>query len=338
MNKNVDNYMICRDNYVLAISIDIKNKKELILIGTLDTVRRYLDQGIDDNLIYFKKRDIGLFLQDFIPMPTELADITVSLLDSTDKRKSPNLDTSVGKLIEYSNSDNPVYAFTALLMLQEYESATKDKKLSEQLLDTFDDITYPLRFNIVEEVKRRQDINRLKPLEYLDYDQRKYPVQLLYDFSSKTKEYAITSNSTTSLLIYYLKRVFESGRYVQVCPMCDSPFIAKTSGKKTFCSDKCKRESIRLNKKRFDDRAKLTSYERAHKNGYMYWYNRMKILEENNVPYEIREDGKNAFSDFMKQLSLKKKAVKNGSLTSEEFEIWIVKTRDVIDKIMDKLK
>lgn len=338
MAKPAGNELPNTENIVLSVKLDIKNKEETIMIGEFESVKQYLNRGTYSDLIYFKKRDIGLLLQDFVLISNELADIKVILLDSTRRKKSDKFQWAKDRLKDYIYSENPIYAFTALKLWQEYRKSLTEKTLSENLLNVFDDITFPLRFNMLEEIKRRQEINKDNPIEYLDYDFRKYSVEIYYDFSDKTREYAITDTSTAALLTYYLKNIYNNNRYIQVCPLCDNAFIAKTMGMKTFCSEKCKRESIRLNKKRFDDRAKGLTFERAHKNGYMYWYNKIAKLRKSDIPKAELSKIEKTFQEFCDESNERKQLVKRGKKNASDYENWLIDKRKDIDMIMEKMQ
>jgi hypothetical protein len=90
-------------------------------------------------------------------------------------------------------SDNLVYRFTALLMWQEYCRARHDKVADRALLNTLEDITFALRVNMLDRVKRWQGYDRSNPLSYADSDFRKDAVTLFY--APDASEYMMTDRS-----------------------------------------------------------------------------------------------------------------------------------------------
>ena len=80
--------------------------------------------------------------------------------------------------------------------------------------------------------------------------------------------------------MFGLKRVYDNHLYFQRCKLCNNLFLAKTANIPTYCGEDCKREAVRLNKQRFDEKAKTLDYERQHKNSCMYWYNKVKKLQK----------------------------------------------------------
>jgi predicted nucleic acid-binding Zn ribbon protein len=223
-------------------------------------------------------------------------------------------------------------------MWQEYHRALQDKNVSERLLDTLDGITTALRFNVMDMVKGWQEMNRKNPLVFLDHDFRKYPVSLYFGCDKETSEYAVTDKSALSIAVYYLKRVYESGRYIQACPICGRSFVAKTAGMTTLCSDECRRIQGKENKRRFDERAKRTSYERSSKNAYMYWYNKIARLRDMpEIPNHLLKKAESLFKAYTEESAKQKKAVAKKQTNPEVFEAWLLSQRDVIDKIMEKI-
>jgi hypothetical protein len=334
MAKNEDSGLPVTKDCVLAVSLDMKKKTERIIIGESDEVRRHINGFPHVELYYSDSRDIGRLLMDYAPIA--VADIRVALMDSVGKHKSPRFGWAVEMLAGYYHSDNPVHQFTALLMWQEYHRAKHDRKAAESLFGTFDDITLALRFNVLNSVKGWQIHSRSNPLKFSDYDFRKFPVTLYFADDKDTSEYALADRSLLAVCFYYLKRVYESGRYIQTCPICGRAFVAKTVGMRTLCSDACRRIQGRENKRRHDERAKGVSHERAAKTAYMYWYNKMVKLRRMNLPEREIGEAEQLFKSYMDEAARRKKAVAKKEAAAAEFETWLLSQRDVIDGLMDR--
>jgi hypothetical protein len=234
MAKNNDSGIPMAQNCVIAVSLDMKKKTEKTIIGELDDVRRCINGFPHGELYYSSGRDLGQLVMDFEPIAGELADIRAALMDSVGGQESLYFAAAADALLSLCRSDNPVHRFTALLMWQEYHRAKHDEKAAENLFDTFDDITFALRFNMIDYVTEWQGYDRSNPLWFSDFDFRKFPVTLYFADDRQTSEYGLTDKSLLALSFYYLKRVYGSGRYIQTCPICGRAFVAKTAGKRTL--------------------------------------------------------------------------------------------------------
>jgi hypothetical protein len=325
------------ENCVFALRLDMKKKTEEILIGELKNVKQRLDGIRDASMLYETKRDIGRLVMDYVPIPIEIEDIRAALVGNTGKNKSIFFFSQTNAIAEYADSDNPIHRFTALLMWQEYNKALSDKKAAESLHDTIDDITLAVRFGLIDYVTRWQERNRKNPLEYLDREYRKYPILVYYSGGMNTNEYAMADRSLLPIAVYYLKRVYDSGRFIQTCPVCGKSFVAKTAGMTTLCSDGCRRVQGKESKRRFDERARDVSYERAYKNTYMYWYNKVKKCRGMNLPTDKMEKIEKAFSFFGQASAARKKEVGKEKDKAAEYESWLLMQRNVIDDLLKSL-
>jgi predicted nucleic acid-binding Zn ribbon protein len=338
MVKYEDSGLPLTRNCVLAVNLDMNKKTEDIIIGEAEDVRRCLNGLPHGNFLFPDgKRDLGALVMDYAPSAIGMADIRAALVSSTGRHKSPFFGQAVKSLAEHYRSGNPIYMFTALLIWQEYNRALNDKNISANLYDAIDDITLALRFHMVDEVKSWQEMDRRHPLRFLDADYRKFPVELFFDSDKDAREYAVTDRSPLAIAVYYLKRIYDSGRYIQTCPICGRAFVAKTAGMTTLCSDDCRRVQGKENKRRFDERAKSISYEKASKNEYMYWYNRMCRLRGMGLSEKGMNNAEQLFDSYKNEASRRKKDVIAKKATAADFESWLLAQRDVIDGFMDGL-
>jgi len=326
------------ENCAFAVLLDMNKKTEKILIGELIDIKKRLDGFSDVKLLYENTRDIGRLIMDFTPIAEDLSNIRVALLDSASGRKPPHFNREIDHLNRLYGSDNPIHRFTALLMWQEYQRYyLNEKKDSGALFDVFDDITLALRFNLIDNVKSWQEQNRKNPLAYLDSDFRKYPVSVYYGSDKNASEYAVSGRSLLPIAVYYLKHVYSSGRYIQTCPICGSSFVAKTIGMTTLCSDKCRRIQGKENKRQFDERARELPHERAYKNTYMYWYNKVKKCQRMDLPKDKLSGVETAFHSFSQESAKRKKAIGRDKEAASKYESWLLTQRDAIDGLLENL-
>lgn len=136
------------------------------------------------------------------------------------------------------------------------------------------------------------------------------------------------------LLMYGLKRIYDNHLYIQRCKLCGRLFLAKTTGIPTYFGEDCKWEAVRLNKQRFDSKAKDSPYERQHKNSYMYWYNKVKKLQKEAPGSDKLAKVEVAFEIFKTGNAERKKAVKDGQMPEQEYIGWLRQQEAVIDGLM----
>ena len=137
------------------------------------------------------------------------------------------------------------------------------------------------------------------------------------------------------LLMYGLKRIYDNHLYFQRCKLCGRLFLAKTANISTYCGEDCKREAVRLNKHRFDKKAKRLSFERQHKNSNMYWYNKVKKLQREVPGSDKLVAVEAAFETFKSENAKRKTAVKDGHLSEKEYINWLYRIQGEIDRLMN---
>ena len=96
-----------------------------------------------------------------------------------------------------------------------------------------------------------------------------------------------------------------------------------------------KREGKRLSKQRFDEKAKLADYELAHKNAYMYWYNKVRKLRVEMPGSEKLAKVESAFEVFKAENVKRKNEVKRGKVPKKEYTDWLFQQQAIIDDLMD---
>lgn len=177
-------------------------------------------------------------------------------------------------------------------------------------------------FSLTNDIKTWQENDPQDPLNQLDSVYLSNPALVLYS-TKGVKEYYTTNGSLFPIIVYYLKTVYNEKTYIQSCKLCDKLFRANTANIPTFCSAKCKREQGKINKRRFDEKAKQTPSEMAYKKQYMFCYNRIKKLRKNAPNSELLSEAEKMFKDFCKEALRLKKQVRNGKMTDTDFENWM---------------
>jgi len=310
-------------NCVFAIRLDTETEQEHIIIGELQEVQRFLRGIKDAKILINEKRPFSSFiLECSSPIANQLADVRAILTDNTGKRKSPYFEKSKEILENLWRSDNLIYRFVAVRIWQEYEKACGIKNYD--LYSEIEKISLPLMFSLKNDIKMWQENDPQDPLYQLANDYYFYPALLLYQ-PKGTKEYYATDISLLPLVVYYLKTVYNEKTYIQSCKLCGKLFRANTANIPTFCGPECKREQGKINKRRFDEKAKNCPAELAYKKQYMFCYNRIKKLRKEAPGSELLAQAEKVFKVFCEEALKLKKKVLNDKMTANDFENWMFK-------------
>lgn len=344
--KNIQTVIPITDNCIMALCLDFEKDKEHVIIGELDEVQRYLRGYKKANILCESKRELGTFAKEcFTPMSSEMANVRVGLGDGIGNKKSPLFGATQSFLKELYQSDNLCHRFFSLRLWSEYhkmnaidskkKKSAEDEKYEDGYIDRVEDLTLPYRYPIEKDIMEWQCDSPKYPMRYFDREYYKHPCGLLWSGNLANDEYGFATVSLMPLLMYGLKQIYDNHLYFQRCKLCNTLFLAKTANIPTYCGEDCKREGKRLSKQRFDEKAKLADYERAHKNAYMYWYNKVKKLRIEMLGSEKLAKVEAAFEAFKVENVERKKAVKSGAMLENKYTNWLLGQRDIIDDLMD---
>jgi len=344
--KNIQTVIPITNNCIMALCLDLEKDKEHVIIGDLNEVQRYL-RGYKQAVIFSDaKREIGTFAKEcFTPMSREMADVLVGLGNGIGNKKSPLFEATQLFLEELYQSDNLCHRFLSLRLWSEYhkmdtidskkKKSPEDEKYESGFIERVEDLTLPYRYSIENEIMEWQCDSPKFPMRYFDREYYKHPCGLFWAGNLANDEYGFATVSLMPLLMYGLKRIYDNHLYFQRCKLCNTLFLAKTANIPTYCGEDCKREGKRLSKQRFDEKAKLADYERAHKNAYMYWYNKVKKLRIEMPGSEKLAKVEAAFEIFKAENVKRKNAVKAGTMPAKTYENWLFQQEGVIGELMD---
>lgn len=324
------------ENGSIAIHIDLRRRKEHIMIGDFDALNKYLRGGKRENIFYEEMRPIGSFLLDIVPRAGVFSDIRVDLCDNLMKNGQPN----TSKMESLYTENNPAIKFTALKLWQKYMRGMERlsrKESNEDFIDRIEEITLPFRYNLMNEILEWQKLNPYNPLCDMPYEYFQYPVQtILIPDTKGTKEYAVSDNTILPLVLYYLRVIYEKHKYFSYCKVCGKLFLAPDVNKTVICSEKCRKKQQQLNKKKYDDATRDVDFERTFRNEKMYWYNRITKAKKLTDNEKILANLQKAYDEFKRVSKIKKKQVKTGLLSFTAFDTWYLDQRDIIDNLMLK--
>ena len=321
---------------LIAVNIDLKRKREHIVIGEFDDVNRYL-RGWKKGIIIFEQyRPIGSFLLDIKPKVVELRDLMNHLYRNICKKPCVNTEA----IERFYNEGSPPMQFLILKIWGEYINALKrysEKKANDKMYDIIEEMTLPFRYVLMDEILKWQEQDIINPLSDMPYEYYKYPVQkILVPDSRKTIEYVVSDNMLLSIIVSYMQTIYEAKKYFSYCKVCGKLFLSTDLNKNVICSDKCRKAQRKKNKQRFDDATREVDYEITYRNENMYWYNRIQKAKKRGLSEKALAELQKAYEEFKRVASIKKKQVKEGLLSFSDFDMWYLDMRCLIDDLMEK--
>ena len=321
---------------LIAVNIDLKKKREHIVIGEFDDVNRYLRGWKKRTIIFEQFRPIGSFLLDIKPKAVELRDLMNHLYRNICKKPYVNTEA----IEHFYNEGSPPMKFLILKIWGEYINALKrysEKKANDKMYDIIEEMTLPFRYVLMDEILKWQEQDIINPLSDMPYEYYKYPVQkILVPDSRNTTEYVGSDNMLLSIIVSYMQTIYESKKYFSYCKVCGKLFLSTDLNKNVICSDRCRKAQRKKNKQKFDDATRNVDYEITYRNENMYWYNRIKKAIKRNLDEKALAELQEAYDEFKRVASIKKKEVKEGLLSFSDFDLWYLDMRCVIDDLMDK--
>ena len=294
-------------NTAMAIILSDNVKKERIIIGEYLDIRKYFEMNINSEFIVDITRPIGEFIKDFVPKVAFMREMQIEVNNEIFDRK----------LQEFFDSGNPVYQYIALRTLQEFH--TPD-------YDPFYEFSQDLMYNLFSGILETQKYYEKNPFIEMIRCVGSKNAELIFE-QRNMKEVAVVTYDLLPLAMWYMRKIYDKGYYLQECRLCQKTFLAKTATIEVLCGKRCKKENARILKKEFEERIKDVDYEQTYKNEYMYWYNRLKKYDKNSSEYL-------AFKEFRKKAVAMKKQVKLGEIPAWDFTGWLFDQRDVVDEML----
>lgn len=321
---------------LIAVNIDLKKKREHIVIGEFDDVNRYIRGWKKGKIIFEQFRPIGSFLLDITPKAIEIRDLINHLYKNICKKPYVNTED----IEHFYNEGSPPMKFLILKIWGEYINALKrysEKKANDKMYDTIEEMTLPFRYVLMDEILKWQEQDIINPLSDMPYEYYKYPVQkILVPDSRKTTEYVVSDNMLLSIILSYMQTIYEAKKYFSYCKVCGKLFLSTDLNKNVICSDKCRKVQRKRNKQKFDDATRDVDYEITYRNENMYWYNRIQKAIKRNLDEKALAELQEAYEEFKRVASIMKKQVKEGSMDFCTFDMWYLNMRCEIDDLMEK--
>lgn len=328
-----------------AVSIDLKNRKEHILIGEYKDLLAYLHGNKAVSLLYRERRELGAFLMnldDCAAHADTLYSVKEHLIEFLKNEDYAELDVANAIFSKLYQTENPIMMYTVFLLRQELKKARKRRSKTMSMntfLKFFSGAALPFSFSVQQQILERQKGNPLNPLAYLDKDFLFHIIGVAYTGGSTPMEYFITQDSIMPIVVFYLKRLYDNHLFIQKCPVCKKLFTTNNLKESSFCSPECIREKNKINKQKYDKKVRDIPYEQSYRSAYMYWYKGLKKIEKMNyVSSADVQAAQNAMQEFCSEALKKKKSVADGGLDQAAYIDWLLKERDSIDLLVAQYK
>lgn len=321
---------------VFALTLDRKKMTERIVIGEMSETRRRLEGGEGD-VYYDQTRPLGKFLIDFeadtgrewnrnAMTLRESYGKAIPLESARWKLAAPVADFLRGKY----ESGEPSALFAAVKTWEEYLNCYNLNHGADLLIGRLSALYRP--FFLYGDNRPWQE-GQAAALSKVLRDEEA-AVELWYPVLKRSFECVVASASFLPVIAYYLHKIEEWNFVFQECKVCGSDFLAR-SRHYELCSDECRKVQATGAKREFDERAKTDKAERQYETAYYYWYNRLRKLKRGNDTEKAAVVGE-AFKEFRKEAVRLKKRVKDKEMPFSEFETWLYRQQDAVDRLMDE--
>lgn len=326
------------EHCAIALSLDMDTRQEHIIIGELEHINLHL-AGINrpgTRLLFNEVRPFGTMVEELFCVRVEdVANAAVGLRPGADEGNPTFFMQCIEALEDMFCSDNMIWRFIALRFWQEYRHA-RSKARTDEVCEVFQSIALPLRFGHKSALERMQNCPTANLHQILPLDYFRFPAYTLYKIGQPLTPYQASDLSVFPLFVYYLNTVYSKEQFFQYCKRCGKMYPANTAKMKGFCSEECRKAQARDNKRRFDDKIRGDEAQRAFKNCYMYWYNRLKkIRRDIDISSEKESTLESAFVAFKKEGLCRKKQVHLGAMELKEYREWLFEQQAHFDDLTE---
>ena len=338
--------ILTKEPLILALSLDKKRQKEHILFGPKTTVYSYL-QGLNTGaLLYNEKRPLGTFLleheaQSKVDWNSYVHAPLSQALHSVVGREK-NYKTATAFLEPHLNSQNAVCKFLAHLSLSCYNNLHSFWGSDEsriEYLKTAASFSYSFDTKIMGDNKQSSTAKALERIQKrMQQDELRADstAQIWYPNHLRSSEWILISESFYPAILYYLLRMKDWGMCFCRCSICGKIFIS-SSLHHSLCSEPCRQERNRLNKKEFDERARANGYDIAYKNSTQRMRNRLnKLRKQRQITDEQIQQAQQALKQICKE-ALQKKKMLHTEQEKKAFRDWLFAQEREYDNLCDEL-
>ena len=315
------------DSIVFVLILDMKRKKERILIGSENCIGLRLRGSEDDNIFYDRTAPLGSLLMNF-HQDTDRAWNEFGFMPFWDalhstRRKQPEQEKKGFDFLR-SRFENgyPLDIYAALRISEGYLKARLLRERN-RAADIFNLQMAEIKDGLMDWTDDRIKTPK-KFYEDSSLSKKAIKIDLWYPTGTSEPECIIAHDSILPIINFYHSRLLSAGLNIRKCKVCGKHFLAE-SLKYELCSEKCRKEQGKIKKREFDARAVENNYDRTYKNECQHWRNIIHKAEKSaETSPEQLSKMKSAFEDFKAAALKRKTSVKNGQSSQKEFEDWIL--------------
>lgn len=290
-----------------------------------------------EKLLANEVRPFGTLLEEMgIDGGLRISDMAGGFWPETIYHRPDIFETAIKTAEELYASDNLVRRFVVLRLWQEWRNTVEQKK-NHEVRNIIDDIVDPIRLNHLRKLLTWQNMfhrgdsySVFGPL----YFHR--PAYIMYRHGDPLVPYHVTDLSALSLYMHYFYTVYAKHDYFQYCKHCGKLYVAPTAKTEGFCSETCRKAQQKENRQRYDEKVREDKAERAYRNTYMYWYNRLKKLRQSHdIEPEKLAELEHEFKAFCAEGKKRKKAVQKEGRDERAFIGWLLGQQDYFDGMLE---
>lgn len=310
-------------NFIYAISIDIKKKKEHIVVGEEFEVINFLNTGIGD-VLYNQKVPLGNF---FLTFPTDneksWAEFCNSILKFYKSSTFPK--NCKNDMIFLKNRFNTNHPVEMLCAVQVFLQTIYSYKMNNSTAIFNENTQYLHKYFLKNRLEYLWETYRLNEKDYFADGENDIKVH----YTNSGTEYILVYKSFKPLISMYLKKLRDNNLDFSQCTICGEIFIANHKHTK-FCSDTCKKVQVVRNKEVFVENNKDLEYMVQYNSTYTFWYNRVKVLRNKLSDEKGVSEMEGRFKKFKNKSAEYKRKLKNNKIKEKDFirflkdeEVWI---------------
>ena len=331
---------------IMALALDEERRCERIVIGEEYQVRMRLQGGDGYTVLYDAERPLGQFLLNHERQLDEdwyaeaIYPLKKALISVLNRRE---YEASAEKfLVEKDQSHDPLSMFTAYQCRRLYAQnctmlgSEKKRDLFEWqimgLTRSFKQILWrdEKNYSANQVMKRMEFYTRINRIE------RNIRAQTWYSREQRKGTYLIIENSYFPAILYYLGHLRDWGICICKCCNCGRIFLAP-SKHYSLCSEDCRKEKGRQNKREFDARARENKYDMDYKNASQRMrYQMKKLRKKGNVPEDKLAQIKTCFKLFRAEAVKRKKQIENDG-DYKAFVDWLFEQEREFEKRREEI-
>ena len=318
-----------KEPVIFALSLDKVRKCERVIIGEEYQVRRRLEGSIESKVLYDAERPLGEFLFDHEKQLDKdwnlgaIYPLKKALVLSVGYKEYEA--TAWSFLEEKEEFCDPICIFSAYQCRRWYalnRTMLGAEKNSEQFECQSMGLTRSFKQILWEDEKNYsidQVMERVEDYVRINGDEKDTKAQTWYPGRRRNAECLIIKDSFIPAIWYYLSRLREWGYCICRCCNCGKIFLA-TSKHYNLCSEDCRKEKGRQNKREFDARARANKYDMDYKNTSQRMRNRLNGLrKKESISHEQLTQIEAVFKSFRAETIQRKKQIK----THADYNIFV---------------